>query len=605
QTTNAPAVLFITHWGRANGGNEAYLKRLVGQQLQVHTTSFDKVTPELLAQFDTVVIPALPPVNPRANGAGWSAISPAANEKLLTLLDNYLAAGGGILFAGPLWGWDIGWDHMAATNNYLQRWHAEVIPQLVLDRQNTYKQHIFVEIPYCYTHNITPSPVSEGISTVWYPVDMNFNGGAAPPSTGTLKLGTEWTTVVRGEATAGSYPLVDRMNGKLADKPDLFPQAPPFVAIRQAGKGRIGIVAISSVYTIWGYGHPMWEGVTMTEGDGYRKSDTARLFDNLYHWLGEPRDGKAVGGYKMTGVELQGEVPWDWGDTKPIDWTKPTWAPIAEGGLMPEKPTGNMPYGPPALGMKHYRGLVGARTALTGGQGTVADYAAAAKAAGLHFIVFAEDLERMSPDAWEHFKTECKGASSADFLAVPGFEWKTPVGDRMLMAGHVKYPDDGAFVPGTKRIKAHGAFWFAAGAPFCMALSGKNPTPLWNYVDVNALPVEVWEKGKRVEDNFADYLYDQAREHFYTPVVVNWVLSPAEVSGAVRAATATIMVAPNLDDVLHYFQIDLMEAEQMKTYLSGGPQIAAYHGFNLSRATAGALVVPGTDRWRFRLAAAS
>ncbi|PIY49349.1 MAG: hypothetical protein COZ05_00715, partial [Armatimonadetes bacterium CG_4_10_14_3_um_filter_59_10] len=137
--------------------------------------------------------------------------------------------------------------------------------------------------------------------------------------------------------TAGSFPLTSRVNATYADKPNLYPQASPFVAVRDVGKGRLAVVAVSPVYTIWGYGHPMWEGVTMTEGDGYRKSDTARLFDNLYRWLGGDRAGKAVGGYQMTESEAKGEVPWDWGTPTPIDWKKPVWAPIAEGGLMPDK----------------------------------------------------------------------------------------------------------------------------------------------------------------------------------------------------------------------------------------------------------------------------
>jgi hypothetical protein len=600
-----PAVLFVTHWGRANGGNEAYLKRLVDEGMSVHTASFDKLTPELLAQFDAVVICALPPVDPRAPGIGWSAITPAASQKLWEMLDGYLAAGGGILFSGPLWGWDIGWGHLEATNAYLKHWDLQVVPELVIDKQNLYRQRIFNQNPYSFTRNLAPSPVSEGVKTVWYPVDINLNGGAAPPSTAALQLGPEWTAVVRGEDTAASYAVTDRMNATAAEKPGLYPKAPPFVAIREAGKGRLGIVDISSVYTIWGYGHPMWEGVVMTEGDGYRKSDTARLFDNLYQWLGAKRDGHTVGGYQMSAAESQGEVPWDWGDAKPIDWTKQVWTPIAEGGLMPDKPTGNMPYGPPALGMKHYRGLIGARTALTGGAGTVAEYVAAAQAAGLHFVIFAEDLEKLTPESWAAFKDQCKQAGSEEFLAVPGFVWKNPVGDSFLMCGQVKYPDPGAFVPGTKRIVTHGAFWFAAGAPMNFALSGKQTTPLWNYVDVNALPVEVWREGKRVEDNFNDYVYDQAREHFYTPVIVNWVMSPQELPGAVKAAPATILLGNNLGDVQANLQRNMMEAERMLAYVTAGPQIAAYYGFNLSRATAGALYVPGTDRWRLRLAAAS
>ena len=71
---------------------------------------------------------------------------------------------------------------------------------------------------------------------------------------------------------------------------------------------------------------------------------------------------------------------------------------------MPSTPTGNMPYGPPAFGMKHYRGLLGARTASTGGKGSVAEYVAEARKARLHFIIFAEDFERLTPESWSRFK---------------------------------------------------------------------------------------------------------------------------------------------------------------------------------------------------------
>ncbi|MCG2660810.1 MAG: hypothetical protein L6437_11270, partial [Kiritimatiellae bacterium] len=318
--TNKPAILFVTYWGRANGGNEAYLKRLIDAGMNVSSAGFDKVTPEFLAKFDVVVIPALPSVKPDANGAGFTSISPSANAKLLVALDGYLNAGGGLLFAGPDWDW----GRLEASNAYLKKWNAEVIPELVLDKQNFYKQPIILKQVYSFTRNIPPSPVSEGVATVFYPVDVSNNGGAQPPSTAALKLGVEWTAVAKGDNTAGSYPITNRATAAIAEQPNLFKTAPPFAAIRETGKGRLAIVAIIPVHTIWGYANPLWQGVSMTEGDGYRKSDLARLFDNLYRWLGAVRDGKTVGGYAMTADEAKGDVPWDWGEAKPIDWTKPT-----------------------------------------------------------------------------------------------------------------------------------------------------------------------------------------------------------------------------------------------------------------------------------------
>ncbi|MCG2659199.1 MAG: hypothetical protein L6437_03005, partial [Kiritimatiellae bacterium] len=287
-------------------------------------------------------------------------------------------------------------------------------------------------------------------------------------------------------------------------------------------------------------------------------------------------------------------------------WTKPTWAPISEGGLMPSAPTGNMPYGPPALGMKHYRGLLGARTALTGGKGSVADYVAEGKKAGLHFIIFAEDFEQLTPENWTRFKKECADASGDDFLAVPGFEWRNPLGDRSIMVGPVVYPDNSVLAPGTKRIVHQAVFWFAAGCPMNLSCSSTNQTPLWNFTAVNAFPVEVWENGKRTEDNFKEYLYDQAREHLYRPVVVNRVYSPADLARAVQSAPATVLVGTDLREVLaSNIQLNYWGAGQRNSYVSGGPYISAFQGYNLDRATAGTLVVPGTDRWRIRVATAS
>ena len=242
---------------------------------------------------------------------------------------------------------------------------------------------------------------------------------------------------------------------------------------------------------------------------------------------------------------------------------------------------------------------------MTGGRGSVAEYVAEGKKAGLHFIIFAEDFEQLTPESWSQFKRECAASSGNDFLAVPGFEWRNPLGDRSIMAGPVAYPDKSVFAPGTKRIVHQDVFWFAAGAPMNLSCSAKNRTPLWNFKTVNAFPVEVWKDGKRREDNFKEYLYDQGREHFYTPVVVNWVKSPQELAAAVRTAPATILLGNALKDVMALVQQNLFGTQSLLAYVTAGPQIAACHGFNLCRATAGAMLVPGTDRWRLRLAAAS
>jgi hypothetical protein len=95
-------VLFVTNWGRASGGNEEYLKHLIDGGMQVHTAGFDKVSPELLAKFDAVVIPALPPVDAKAGAPSDAELSGSRHAKPLhvcrlhyseeTVGDDYFAA---------------------------------------------------------------------------------------------------------------------------------------------------------------------------------------------------------------------------------------------------------------------------------------------------------------------------------------------------------------------------------------------------------------------------------------------------------------------------------------------------------------------------------
>ncbi|MBU4212166.1 MAG: hypothetical protein KKD33_06245, partial [Verrucomicrobia bacterium] len=73
---------------------------------------------------------------------------------------------------------------------------------------------------------------------------------------------------------------------------------------------------------------------------------------------------------------------------------------------------------------------------------------------------------------------------------------------------------------------------------------------------------------------------------------------------AVQSAPTTILLGNSLKDVLDNVRRNMFGTQSLLAYVTAGPQIAAFHGFNLAR-SAVALVVPGTDRWRLRLAAAS
>ena len=76
--------------------------------------------------------------------------------------------------------------------------------------------------------------------------------------------------------------------------------------------------------------------------------------------------------------------------------------------------------------LKTVRGLIGARTALSGGSGSIAEFAAAAKGAKLDFLIFLEDFSAFAHNksAFEAMVGECGAHSDASLLLLPGYRIK-------------------------------------------------------------------------------------------------------------------------------------------------------------------------------------
>ena len=79
-------------------------------------------------------------------------------------------------------------------------------------------------------------------------------------------------------------------------------------------------------------------------------------------------------------------------------------------------------YHHPPMNGKIFKGLIGAQTALSGGTGSVADFAAAATAAGLDFVIFLEDITQMTKEKLETLKADVAKSSTPTlklFAGVP------------------------------------------------------------------------------------------------------------------------------------------------------------------------------------------
>ncbi|MGD0039698.1 MAG: hypothetical protein ABSE84_04625, partial [Isosphaeraceae bacterium] len=355
-------------------------------------------TLELLGKFNVTVIDT--PFDSSIIDLGPQRQHAAAGAR--GAMEKYLAEGGGVLLIlqAVRYPGDKDQDY---ANLILRGLGVEMLHEGVFDQKRRFTApmaSIFQPEGFFWTENVVRGhPVTEGVRRLCLP---QYHNGTTPGVVG-LKLSAQWEVLVRGEASAQSY-VVTREHVVDYNRVGTFPSAPPIVAVRGFGKGRVMALSVPARSVHANYGVPGWNMIVETAGDrsANRPSDGAKLVLNGLRWLAETsRDNPALGTFrteKIAAVEFR----------KSIDWDK---------GQFPA-PT------------KGVRGVLGARTALGDGTGTVAEYAAAAKAAGLSFVVFNESLEKMTPDKLDRLKAECRQASGADFYACPGVELSDDLGNR-------------------------------------------------------------------------------------------------------------------------------------------------------------------------------
>src|SRR5690606_28209297 len=140
------------------------------------------------------------------------------------------------------------------------------------------------------------------------------------------------------------------------------------------------------------------DGIAMERGDGQRPSHLLKLLDNLYRWLAEPGIAQGFGGYERTNANAIHMPTYDADalnkaaqDDSVVagSWASPESDPLVTGPVRPMKI------------------LVGARSDLSDGQGSVAQWAAAARAAGYDVVCFTERLEHIDHARWDDYVASC------------------------------------------------------------------------------------------------------------------------------------------------------------------------------------------------------
>jgi hypothetical protein len=546
----------------------------------------DPLTWDRLKQFNVLVLTALPLSAELAQRHGqyhpWR--SPPYRDEFVPLLDRFLAAGGGVLLL--LDTSDIHTSPAYETHNaYLERWGAK-LPLEGLDDPATQTLHPHSRAPFIYTRNVLPSPVSEGVRGVWYPC-AHHSGNANFETWGqAVELSAEWTVVLRGSETCTSSALKPgfalRQNERFTPyvRPAPVP-APDLYGIRESGGGRLGFAVLKDVFhltsgTTWAH-----DRVMLGKGMARRESDFNLLLENTLRWLAEPSLASgSLGGYAQDPLLL-----------------KHPHFRRAPSEYFPEFDSYQNPVPPGQV----FRGLVGAQTAYSGGTGTVADYATAARRAGLDFVAFLEEFAALTAEELAQLEKDCLAQSGPDLVLIPGYTLRTNLGNHIFFMGfehtypsptqvsgpqhdefrvqsfdakgELTYSDEDA-----KNLLWHYTSGLRTTGYYNFANSRPGSVPVRNLRLYGMLGLMTYLDGTLVEDVTPEYLKLTPQGNPPRLCVVDRVTSPEQLEAAVRAGHYLTHVAAHQRSDVMSKMVYGHQYGRDNVYPSSGPRIHAWSG---------------------------
>jgi len=510
EVTKKPAVLFTT------GLHQSYFTLpMHAEGIELHTCGVADLPARLkTGQYNVVYV---------TGGFDQPAV--------VTALKDFMAAGGGVVVC------------------YTHMWEQETMWEKRQEFLDSFGAHFaWVELQEKDPARITPSsfhmtlvqteqiaaPFNTGISSVLYFHLAHVAGAPATP----LVMDGNWTAVVRGSSTSVAVPYEEE---KQALRRRYLPSAPlpspVLLAVRSVGAGRLAVFGMAPEWVMASPGNCPPVKEMMTDGTPGHPSNWVRVLANTFRWLAEP-----------TLAAGKGSTP-----------TPPALLAAAKIKTTPPAPERDWNTAPAITDQEQLPGLVGAQSAYSGGKGTVAEWAAAAKAAGLKFLVFLDPLDRISRDDYAKLKHDCAAATDATFFACPGLRYQDVYTKTNAFAygETVEYPHanlltaDGKYFNNTANIKYRSRHLFDYvleqnnyRGQYGYFRHADNPTPPWEYKLYSLFTVYSTEKGKPVDDDFADYAALQAMRMHLTPLSISLLEKPAEIAAAVKRDWLVINTAP-------------------------------------------------------------
>ncbi len=500
------------------------------------------LTWDRVQHYNVLFIFGFPPRDEKDSEFLYQVRPPWAKD-YFAVVDRFLKAGGGVFLHYTRAGLE------SVPNDLLKTWGLQLPLQYLKDPGAERMPNLGDGGLCAFTNQILPSPVSDGVRQLWYPIAQHYVAAHTMP----LLIDANWQPVLRaGKSTYTEVPKFEP--GGIQPAPDTLIPAEPIkepvlFAIRDfPGGGRLAAIQQWHQFSIGSGMKWLYNNEVLSKGLANRPSDYGRLLTNTYRWLAASSlAGTALGGFvtdenRIVEPQLRPGAreqlhDWDYQETAVLEYRHP-----------------------PSQG-KLFRGLIGAQTALSGGTGTVADYAKAAATAGLDYVVFLEDLANLTPEKLETLKTEVKQNSTDTLQLIAGYRAKCNTGNYVFIFGvNPPWPEDRLLVGPDKRTLnvqyqdatgkwVQGNPWLdwvlGMNAPRYQCTSGYynfsksgNGMRLYDLRVYSMAALRTYEGGKLVEDMTDDYLTTTQSTAVPTPISLNLVKSPQELAQAVAQRQA-------------------------------------------------------------------
>jgi len=470
------------------------------------------------------------------------------DQETIATLHRFLDAGGGILYF-PFWMEEKG--QVPPQDAFLKPLGlTPSFDEVIFDSTNAVPGTLY-NIPFAHTTNIAKSPITEGITSLWYPSATRVGMESADTP---FIADSSWNVVAQTMPTAHSSnnPL-DRSGLQPESNPGKFKGSIPLVAYRQVGKGRIVYCGVDAVW-IYGKIAPIaLQGIVGEKGRNGIPSQWNQLVLNSLNWLAETSHGNAQLGGATTDKSL-------------------FISPYVTQFVAPQDVSKLPPTVEPGAAIRSCPGVIGARTELSGGHGTVEDWVNEAKGMGLSYLVFLEDFANMTPDNFTKLKSECDRLTDANFAAVPGFRIQDEVGNHYYYFGaNIPYPP-------SKYLTPDGKAWTAYDSDFShsnRSVKGQLAMTTLNYTygdggfkltsgnylydagtapfadffsDYDSMGVITRQNGKIIEDAFPDYLKMVQSGTEPRPLVIDLMDDPTELKQTPWRTVLRINPKPEMVD---------------------------------------------------------